>query len=427
MSQADRYDYDAVVIGAGPAGISAAIRLRWLKTYHALPASVALVDPEPPGGLAAMGGCVLTGPSFALDAEGILEPLLSDLEALRIPRIGQRAVDLARDGELLQVRLQNRQTLRCHAVIIASSVRALHGEARYFRNGVHTTYKGYGFFPALFRAAAEDAGGQGLAVLGNAATIDLLPMLPPVAETAGGIHLILQPPADLSKVLPDRVTAVVGRSVGHAGNHRIEGVVLRRQAEESTLPCGAVLVDYHAFQRRPEHSLDGGPVQPARDRRGFVEVDARMGTAEAGVFAAGDITGRYASTAMALGDGVCAGFSAYEYVYGRKFGRSPSLFAYAARRPPDATDLAAVPFPLPARATLIALGSDADLEAAFSGLESKATRAAALARKRVEVLGFRESLSLDAVHADEALFEAMRHRALTLHHVADPGDEAGSR
>ncbi len=106
MSQADRYDYDAVVIGAGPAGISAAIRLRWLKTYHALPASVALVDPEPPGGLAAMGGCVLTGPSFALDAEGILEPLLSDLEALRIPRIGQRAVELARDGELLQARFR---------------------------------------------------------------------------------------------------------------------------------------------------------------------------------------------------------------------------------------------------------------------------------------------------------------------------------
>ena len=47
-----------------------------------------------------------------------------------------------------------------------------------------------------------------------------------------------------------------------------------------------------------------------------------------GVFAAGDITGRYRSTAMALGDGVNAGFSAVRYTHRRKFGGEPNLFAY---------------------------------------------------------------------------------------------------
>ena len=65
------YDADVIVVGAGPAGLAAALRVRWLKGYEAIPGSVILVDPEPIGGLAAMGGCILTGPGWALNAEGV--------------------------------------------------------------------------------------------------------------------------------------------------------------------------------------------------------------------------------------------------------------------------------------------------------------------------------------------------------------------
>lgn len=55
-----------------------------------------------------------------------------------------------------------------------------------------------------------------------------------------------------------------------------------------------------------------------------------MHTGIPGVFAAGDITGRYASTLVALGDGVSAGFSAYRHVFVENFGYEPHLFAYRA-------------------------------------------------------------------------------------------------
>jgi hypothetical protein len=217
--------------------------------------------------------------------------------------------------------------------------------------------------------------------------------------------------------------ALHGRGVGYSGSDRVEAVVVRHEGEEFQIPCGAVLVDYHAFERQPELVMTSGQAQPRRDSRGFVVVDAHMATSEAGVFAAGDVTGRYASTLMALGDGVCAGFSAYEYVFKRKFGRAPSLFAYAARQPPTEADVSNAPFPLPERATLVPLMPDKDLRAAFSSLGEKAIPAADLVREGAEVLRFRAALALDPPQANAALFEAMHHRVLTLHATSEAGTE----
>ena len=58
-----------------------------------------------------------------------------------------------------------------------------------------------------------------------------------------------------------------------------------------------------------------------------------MQTTIPGVFAAGDATlGGYNSFSRAVSQGIAAGLSAYRYVYQKKFGVSPPLFAY---RPTD--------------------------------------------------------------------------------------------
>ena len=89
---------------------------------------------------------------------------------------------------------------------------------------------------------------------------------------------------------------------------------------------------------------------------------------------------------MAIGDGVCAGFSAYAHVFGRKFGREPSLYAYAPTGPkPLPTADAALPDgpPLPLKQAMIA-PEKRIIEQALAWCDGNRERAA-------EVLGINRS------------------------------------
>lgn len=392
------YDRDVVVVGAGPAGIAAAIRLRWLKGYEAIPASVALVDPDPPGGLAALGGCVLTGPGWATNAEGILTRLEPDLLDLEVPWLQARATGITREGPLFRVALSDGREVTSRAVIVATGFRALHGEVDWFRRGVSIMYKGYGFFEGLVVGCATEAAGRGLVVIGHRDTLELMALVAPHAATAGGVQLLLQPPCEVPETLPPGVTVRVGVSRGYVGSERVTGVRFETpDGAAGEIACGAALVDYHAFERAPERpSASSGAVLPERDARGFVAVDARMATSVEGLWAAGDVTGRYASTVMALGDGVCAAFAAYEWLHDQKFGRPPSLYAYAATGPlPDRGESPAR-FPLGGHEIVVHLHSDAPGELVHG---------ASVAR-------LRQQLGEDV---DDRIFNALFQRTITLH------------
>ena len=305
------YDADVVVIGAGPAGLAAATRVRWVKGYHAMACSVRIVESGTVGGLLRWGSCVLSGPGWAYKGQDLTDRLMSDIERLRIPIDHDRVVSIRRQGALMHVGLASGRELRSLAVVLATGFRPLANESEYYLRGVRITFKGYEHFPRLLRSCAKDAAGRGLIVVGNEKTAHLQTLLN--AHTHGAGEVTLLDKGELIEVI---------------GETRVEGARIRDTLGERTLSCGAILMDYNAFELTP--SLDVAGVQPDCDDRGFISIDGLMRTSEPGIFAAGDITGRYASTLVALGDGVAAGLSAYSYAFERKFGTAPKLFAYAA-------------------------------------------------------------------------------------------------
>lgn len=345
--KAPLYDADVLVIGAGPAGLAAAIRARWVKGYRALSSSVLLFDPVRPGGLLPWGGCVLTGPAWASSGEQALRPLLKDIEQLEIPIISAAVVRLERWEYGFRLFTEDGRQWRGLSVVLACGLRRLGPEVAEYPRGVHVTFKGMHFLPTLAHALAKEANGRGLLIVGHEQTHRLLPLLLPVAERAGGIQFLLESPQlPLPSAWQGPAPVYCGQveSFERTDSQALSGVWARLDdGRRRWLQAGAVLLDYHAFELRPGPLplLEGLALKTSST--GFVKADGFLATSEPGLFAAGDITGRYASTLTALGDGVGAGFSAHRHAYQLKFGHEPSLFAY---RPVEHA-LSAMPEDLP--------------------------------------------------------------------------------
>ena len=383
------YDHDVVVIGGGPAGIAAATRVRWVKGFHVLVGSVCLVESGRLGGLLSWGSCVLTGPGWAYPGQSLTERLLKDVERLAIPHAEERVVRIDKQGELFCTTFASGKVLRSLSVVLATGFRPLANEVDYYLKGVRMTFKGYDHFPSLVRSCAKDAQGRGLVIFGNEKSEHLRELVDAHARGAGEVHFVTH----------ERLLAVEGKE-------RVEAIRLASpEGHERRLECAALLMDYNAMELRPDLAIEG--LAPELDARGFVAVDASMRTSIPGLFAAGDVTGRYAATLMALGDGVCAGLGAYEYAFQQKFGRAPRLFAYKAldeALPAEPRDLPDIP----AHAVPHALGGQggSPLPAWVDGVTSLAEHAQ------------REGLEVDMLA--ETLAESVLSKRLTYHCLYEP-------
>jgi thioredoxin reductase len=321
------YDADVLVIGAGPAGMAAAIRVRWVKTSRMAPSSTLLIDPGGLGGIADMGSICLTGPSWAYKGHDMMVNVMADVEHMEIPLVREAAVSLERQGALWAVHTPSR-TLRGLAVVVAVGIRRLtnepelrHAELLKFLSG------GYARSEETFTFWSKKRRGQRVVIIGGAQLPKTLPHFLTLDAGRNTVIDLCEPRQQVRGYRRDGETIVID----------VEEDGARRE-----IACEMVMLDYHSLELDPPAPAFLPPALRKAD--GYCALRPDGHPEWPGLYGAGDCTGAPSMSSRAIGQGVEAGFWAYQYTYRRKFGIDPHLFAFivSPERPPlDAPELPA--------------------------------------------------------------------------------------
>lgn len=277
-------NYDAIIIGGGPAGLSAAIQLR-RKNRSVLVVTGPMVqnplyraeriDNYP--GLPGVTGAEL------------LERFWSQAEESGAElRLGKVLSALSYEGWMLTV---GSEVLHAPVLILTGGVvrsRKYPGEQRLLGRGVSYCATCDGMLYRNRQVVAVGSGGDApleanyLAELGCAVT-----------------YVSGQPPEGLSTAIP----FVQAHRVEIQGESRVETVM----ADDAALPCEGVFV--------LRESVAPTDLLPELETEaGYIRVNRRQETNLPGVYAAGDCTGKPLQISKAVGEGLVAADSADQYL-----------------------------------------------------------------------------------------------------------------
>lgn len=302
--------YDAVVIGAGPAGITAALYLVRSGV------SVALVENSAPGGQILSTAEIENYPGFPKSIKGweladLFDAHLSGYPVARVRGL-VRSVEPA-DGNLFRVVLSEGEPLEAKAVVACTG-------ARHRKLGApgEDTFSGKG----VSYCAVCDGNfyrGRDVAVVGggNSALEEALYL----SRIVNKVYLIHRRDAFRGAMVyqnkvreAENIELVTGSVVDEIrGNSAgMDAVAVRRveSGETRVIPADGIFI-YVGME-----PLSGYlPEQVTRDAAGFVLTDAEMCTSVPSIFAAGDIRAkRCRQVSSAVGDGATAATAASSYL-----------------------------------------------------------------------------------------------------------------
>jgi len=306
---------DCVVIGAGPAGLSAAVRLRFVKRFNKIPMDVVVIDPGDPGGLLRMGERVIIGPSFIYRKGELLELLLKDFHYYNIPHIREKAISIKKEGKGFAVLTENGKRIKTHSIIIAAGMGVIHNEPDYYSRGVYITSGGYEFFKEIIDGMVKESKPP-YTIVGSVKTENILPLLEPLMDKL----FILTP----ETIKDSPLKTEQGEIVKILGDGWVQGIKYRKpDGSLHFKKTGAVFLDYNGFAISRPRPFNG--LENIFEQNGYINsIECRL----KGVFAAGDILGHPASVTIAMADGINAGLFCYSYLFRLKFKKDPVLYAY---------------------------------------------------------------------------------------------------
>lgn len=323
------------VVGAGPAGMAAATRIRFVKRFQALPLKTALFESSPrPGGLLNFGSTrAITGQNFTIQTSCLLQKLGQEVSGLQIPLIPKHISRIEKRGEIFYLYSQTDLIAKSMAVIVATGGRPLANLFTLPTSKLFITYKGLSYLKSIIASAKKAAGRERVAIVSSYPADWLLELLTPVEK-----FVVILPLT--AKSTPDKQTRPI--TILRANTMEVRDVTsdyveLRLFGSSNhtytTVRCGAVLADFVTCQQKPIMPELPTGIKLVSGKVPWI--DNTMQSSCRGLFFAGDVTCRFASVSTAIADGISAGLAAYRYVYAAIFGAEPSLFAYCTPEHPE--------------------------------------------------------------------------------------------
>ena len=323
-ARAERAGYDLVVVGAGPAGLAAAV-------YGASEGlSTLVVECSAPGGQAGTSSRIENYLGFPVGLSGADLTMRAREQAVRFGAellVPAEVVGVRRVDPYTVVALQDGSEVSASTLLVATGVnyRTLDVPGAAGLTGV-------GVYYGAGRAEGVDQEGGRVFVVGGGNSAGQAALF--LSQFAASVTVLVRGgdlAATMSRYLVDRLTASEKIAVeyrtevaGALGTRRLEGLRLRSGTDEREVPADALFV---FIGQAPRTSWLDGIVR--RDERGFVLTGTDLGpspqdwplavpplpleTSVPGVFAAGDVRhGSGARIASAVGEGAMAVRFAHE-------------------------------------------------------------------------------------------------------------------
>lgn len=296
--------YDLVIIGGGPAGLTAAIyAIR--KRLNSL-----LVSKDLGGKTNFRLALPWVEEYQVIRGLEVVNKFRSELEYLKFAHLLQTVERVERLEQGFAVHLKDGETLQAKAVIIATGARqkrlSVPGEREFMMRGL--CYSAMSYAP-LFIDRKTVVVGDGELALRSAAEL---------ATVASHVYLVgiqaeaLELPLGKKLKAAQNVTILEGYQVTEVrGNHYAEGVMVRNlQGEQKWLQADGTFIEMGLI---PNSQLVADLVE--LDAQGRIKIDPLARTSRSGIFAAGDVTNLYAEQVLvAIGEGAKAALSAYDYL-----------------------------------------------------------------------------------------------------------------
>lgn len=307
--------YDVVVLGAGPAGLTAAIYAGRARL------DTVVIDHGVPGGQVATTDMVENYPGFPQGVSGAELAGLMNEQAERFgARIEMAEVEgLAREGDLWRVDTSE-GPYRARAVIVATGTRprelGVPGEKEFRGRGISYCATCDGAFfrdkPVVVVGGGDSAVTEAEFLTRFASHVTIVHRRDQLRAARSLQERVLDNPK-----INVRWNAVV---TSFLGEDRLQRVRLRdvKTGTESEVEAEGAFIYVGLL---PNTSFLNGVVP--FDEGGYLVTDEAMALPVPGLFAAGDVRRkRLRQVATAVGDGAVAAMAAEEYIVG-KFGREP--------------------------------------------------------------------------------------------------------